>query len=364
MRKILPVELQAKVTTECWNYYKLAIIQTMPDYEKWLSSHLNLSVGINTDEVYFGAYGKPHNSDYFSDILDIREYNIYELSSETIIEWVKTQIDQDWYCSVFLGSRWENLHECFIYGYDCEALQFYTISLNEWGHFQENIVSFGWLQDGYRNLIRFYQSHPDLYLSKKSFNFLVSCLKPCDKYLTKDYAGDYIDKIVHEVYGTRTEMRYSRRNGAFTELPKTYYTGVTCMLRMKTILEALGTEAYGERLEQKDYVNRLRVSMYKLAEHQAMLSDAMLWYENAWQINDPELINARKTYEIHSAKMKKLCILFMKFLVARDKELLARISEKIGVLYREEKECLGVYEPKIEMWYFQHVLPRALEKAT
>ena len=53
--KTLPIELKPLVTSECWNYYKFAIMQTMPEFDVWLASHPQLYISQN-GIVYYGIY--------------------------------------------------------------------------------------------------------------------------------------------------------------------------------------------------------------------------------------------------------------------------------------------------------------------
>lgn len=274
--KILPIELNAAITTECWNYYKLVIIQTLPEYEKWLSSHLDLYTIIAQSDLFFGANGVPHKADYFSDFLEIEEQNIYEIPSSKVVSWVKERIDLNWYCTVFVGADWETMHEVFIYGYEDDGENFYSISLDERGHFQAQIITYEWVQSEYKKMLRFHQANPELYFAKNAYNYLASCLRPCYTYLSKNYASDYLKKIAHETYGTRTEQYFSRRDGSYTETPQIYYTGVTCMLSLKTAFEALNNRDEDAKNTPKKSWPLFRISLFKLLEHQTMLSNAML----------------------------------------------------------------------------------------
>ena len=42
MKKILKVEKNPLILSECWTYYKFSIIQTMPNFYPWLTNHIKV----------------------------------------------------------------------------------------------------------------------------------------------------------------------------------------------------------------------------------------------------------------------------------------------------------------------------------
>ena len=94
--KKLKVAQDALVTSECWTYYKLAVAQTSPKFNEWLATHLQVFTYSYGDTV-FGECGKMYPISYFSDILDIKEIDVFDVSQENIIDFIIEQIDNGFY---------------------------------------------------------------------------------------------------------------------------------------------------------------------------------------------------------------------------------------------------------------------------
>ena len=199
MKKILPVKIDAIITSECWTYWKMAIIQTLPDYMIWLSSHLDIFQ--NLDSVYFGKDLKVFSNEYYSDILDIEEIKIYSISYNKIIEFIKNCINSDFYYTVFilknLNNECNNLHilhdsnnifhEIFIYGYDDENKVFNSISISENNYFKPTTIAYDKLKNGYLTMQKYFYYNPSQYNFKRDFSYLISRSKVNYKYKTKEY---------------------------------------------------------------------------------------------------------------------------------------------------------------------------------
>ena len=137
MKRILPIQTNTYLRIECWTYYQMAIIQTLPDYMIWLSSHMDVfyyeAIG---EGLYFGNRTKPFSPEYYRDILDIEEINLYDVHPDAIIDRIIDELNREYYYIVFLRDDNNDSHEAFIYGYDLEQKLFFSIAINESGKFE------------------------------------------------------------------------------------------------------------------------------------------------------------------------------------------------------------------------------------
>ena len=139
--KILPVKVDTTLKIECWTYYKLAVIETMPNYMNWLSSHMNIYYAPMGSGIYFGNCPIPYSTDYYKDILNIEEIDLFEIKPQSIIEQIIRSIKNDYYYVLFLRTAQNEHHEAFIYGYDDNNKCFYSFSVQN-NVFTDSIISY------------------------------------------------------------------------------------------------------------------------------------------------------------------------------------------------------------------------------
>ena len=356
MKKTLPVEINAKLKIECWTYYKMAVIQTLPDYMRWLSSHMKVVGGVFGKAVYFGEQ-KPHPPGYFSDILTIEEIDLFSVSPGSIAKRIIREIDDGWYYVVFLRDGDNDSHEAFIYGYDDTEEVFYTISFNNELQFYANTISFAQLENGYRTDYEYYINNPQDYYSKFDFGYVMSRIKPTDKYIRKNYAIEYFDKLSYERYATRLDLNYIDQYDVFYST-KTYYTGILCLAYVRNKIQKM-IDSDDERTDEKLVI--LRKNIYKLYEHRSLIYDSMKWYENVWQVSDAELLSMAEQYGEACKSMNLICKMLLKYLYTGNIRILKALPEKLTEQCDMEASVLSKYVEGIRGWYMHHVLPKLLE---
>ncbi len=354
MEKILSVELNSKLKIECWTYYKLSIIQTLPNYMNWLSSHINIYAGEMGEGVYFGT-SKPHPPSYYSDILSIEEIDLYNTDVNEIVDKIKIEINNDCYYVLFLRNENGFSHEALIYGYSDKHSVFYTISMNENNQFSSHEISYTELINGYRNDYNYYIDNPEQYYHRHDFGYVMSRIKPIMTYANKNYAEEYFGKICFETYGTRTDICDCFEFNSFSKTCS-YYTGIACLIYIyEKILKIFNNDAVSE-----DDLIVIKKNMFKLYEHRQLNLDALIWYETQWNITDTVILNARQQYAEACVEMHTICMLFLKYTVTREDNLLKYITKKIINQYTVEKSILISYILKIREWFTSNVLKNRL----
>lgn len=357
-RKILPLQINAELKIECWTYYKMAIIQTLPRYMNWLSAHMNIFYGYIGENLYFGNGPIPHEPEYFSDILCIEEIDLFDISSDDIVRRIKSELDNDYYFVVFLRSN-DYIHEAFIYGYDDNEQSFMSIAFETGKGFHTVSLSYHDVKIQYKSNYEYYMNNCDQYYWKRNFGYVMSRIKPVYKYLKKNYAFEYFEKIYHEVYGKRIDLNDNSEIDEYLT-PHIYYTGVSCLNVIRNELLQLH-KMLANKEKSSLYQHQLRKKFFKLLEHRKLLVLSMRWYEQIWSITDDELCNIVIQYENCCVDMEKICFLFIKFEQTLDDSVLEHIKQMIEAQYEKEKQILGQYAILIRAWYCNVVLKKLLK---
>lgn len=104
MKKILNISNDTLVNSECWTYYKFAIMQNSKSFDVWLTNHMELYIEQNGNAV-FGYDGMMYPLSYYGDILNIREKHILDISAEQIVSFLIEQIDNGNYVVLDLNYK-------------------------------------------------------------------------------------------------------------------------------------------------------------------------------------------------------------------------------------------------------------------
>ena len=147
--KKLSIKIDSYVMTECWTFYKLAIIQIHPNYLEWLAGRMGLFFADNCN-CFFGDKCYRFSMEYFNDILRFEEINMCSFNSDNIIEIIKNELNKGNYiifdCNYTAFDddpdiNENGIHEALLYGYDDEKKVMFTTCLMN-GKFVESEFSY------------------------------------------------------------------------------------------------------------------------------------------------------------------------------------------------------------------------------
>lgn len=351
--KTLPIELKPLVTSECWNYYKFAIMQTMPEFDVWLASHPQLYINQNGSAVY-GESGYMHPLSYFSGLLEIVEKNIFSVPSQKIIEFIIGEIDKGNYIVTDVNykklrdknvnERWT--HEVFVYGYDTDEKTFdITYLFDGWKPIKVDFEAF---EEAYKEAFALYDNRERIY-NRRRFHFPITIITPKHGYTNANAYYDFINKLQRELEGNvYIRQPYATISGE--ENKNVYYTGLACMPYMVQKLEQeLNPPARGENI-----TGYLKPCL-KLSEYQHMLLYSMKWFIRELQIKD-EAAEALITGYGESCDMAyNDVLLFYKYNMKPDDEIIKRIIGNLRVIYTKEGEILEKLIPIFIEEYTSHL---------
>ena len=351
-KKELPLELNSDIKMECWTNYKMAIIKTLPNFMNWLSSHIDVYYDEIWGGIFFGEGTRPHDSEYYRDILDIEEVDLFTIAPDDIVDVIKYAINHNYYYVVYLRNQEGASHEILVYGYDDSVSSFLTLSNRQKKGFLPDKILYSQVEEEYKSDFTFYKEHSEMYYERRFFGYVMSKIKPVNKYQFKNYAADYFNKINREVYGTRIDVSdncciddFNRNYG--------YYTGTACLHVMKEKLLKLK-----ETSLDKDEMSVVKNDLFKLLEHKKLIAKSMVWQEKNWNISDERIIDERKKYEICCNVMEKISNMFLKFKETKNHKLIYNMINEIESLHHTEKNVLNNYITFAYEWYFAMIKDR------
>lgn len=358
MKKNLPICESPALTMECWTSYKLAIIQTLPNHMNWLASHLNIYWATMGEKLYFGTGPKPHNMEYYSDILTIQEMDLYSIKPSDIVKHIKSCINNDFYYVVFLRNENGQVHDNLLYGYDDSANAFDAFALSENGRFNRKTITYEELYNGYHNNYVYYEENTANYYERHDFGYVMYVMKPNSKYIEKNYAAEYFDKLYYEVYGTKTELHYSDNFNEFLT-PCYFYTGVTCLIKVAETLKELPNISHEETKRTEQFI--IKKNLFKLLEHRKLIYSSMKWHEHQWNISDANIIGLHDEYHTCCVGMEKICMLYLKYLFTKKDSILEKIQISIEAQYSKERKILCEYVTVVRNYFTSKVLPQRFQ---
>lgn len=58
---VLPIRIDASIQTECWSYYRAAIIEAYPALSEWFIQHYNHLFADKDFNLFYGENGSKYN---------------------------------------------------------------------------------------------------------------------------------------------------------------------------------------------------------------------------------------------------------------------------------------------------------------
>ncbi|MCI9414738.1 MAG: hypothetical protein HFJ79_06160 [Clostridiales bacterium] len=139
---VLPIRIDASIQTECWSYYRAAIIEAYPALSEWFIQHYNHLFADKDFNLFYGENGSKYNQfSCYEEVLHTEGFPHELIRSEDIISFIKAKIDENTYvlfeCDfrVLINREQSYTHEILIYGYDEDKQVFFTPILsnkNKW----------------------------------------------------------------------------------------------------------------------------------------------------------------------------------------------------------------------------------------
>ena len=129
----LPIHIDASIQTECWSFYRSAVIEAYPALSEWYTQHYNHLFADKDFNLFYGENGCKYNQlSYYEEVLHTEGFPHELIRSEDIIPFIKAKIDENTYvlfeCDfrVLINREQNYTHEILIYGYDDDKQVFFA----------------------------------------------------------------------------------------------------------------------------------------------------------------------------------------------------------------------------------------------
>lgn len=331
-RKILKIYERPLITSECFTYYKMAIIQTIPNYESWLINRFKMFIDGDGDAI-FGENGDIYSLASYSEILNIEEDNIFNIGKEKIVSYVISKINEEKYVMVdlnfaklYFDHDGFDIHETLIYGYDCDTCEFIMRGLNN--HiFKEWRVSFQKFEEAYEDVHKFFSSDKLQLLNRKRYFTGVTVLSPRYDYQSVNDDYELVYRLDSEVLGyTYKKCDPDGQNESVI------YTGVTCVKKLyDNLLEMINQENY-----DWNRISQCHKTCLKISERENVLLQAVAAFFEKYSINDENdvLGDFKQCYD----RMYQNVLLFYKYWEKPNIDIIKKIADKVEPVYHMEKK--------------------------
>ena len=348
--KKLSIMLNNGCQSECWTFYKMAIIETLDQADLWLCSHMNYYVTEN-HAGRFGDCGEQYGMEYFDSILDFNCIHISEVPPESLIDRIKREIDENKYVIVFfdygqLYQMEQYIHELMIYGYNERG--FICAVLNG-GRFVESIIEYNNVEQGYLQAYNFFMSNGWELLWRRAFFFGITSISPRKEYKNDNVLYDFVKKLRAELKGGKIEIE-TRDFVTAETTTKTCYCGTSALTFLASEFDSDNSSSWKDD-KGKRYMTLL--ALKTAFEHRKQLLRNMRFVQRYVHAESSELM--AETINLYSdaiTNVERVYLLFYKYCCTRDDEILSSISDLCSNQYNVERPLLQKFEDALWPYYY------------
>lgn len=364
--KKLPIVIDNYVKSECWTQLLLSIIQTSEHAPAWIASHIGI-IGLDDMSCWYGNLSKIFSYRDTLDILNFEEVNIWNVTPDSVIDFLHEEIDKENYIVLELKRKSNNkkgywIHEQLIFGYDDDKKVFYgSILNNKTGSFIEISITYDELVATYSDSYEHFKNpcNKDDFIFWSRSNFLVSRISLRSDYVPHGCEYDLMQSIVIEADGKEyTSIQYDSDKNIISD--RKMYTGVACLLAAEQYMDKLWNERHfvdkDTDIEYNDLFGRLSFKLakdfYKLYEHRIIILNSLRWFYTATEVKDYSSSLNMAEYEQCCKDMEKFYNIALKFNRSRDWKVLEKLINVFKQHHKREFEVLNKLVEEIkDIWY-------------
>ena len=367
IKKKLPIVIDNYVKSECWTNLLLSIIQTSEYASAWIASHLGI-IGVDDMKCWYGNLSKIFSYRDCLDILNFEEVNIWSVPTDSVVEFIRKEINKENYIVVELkheDSATEKgywIHEQLIFGYDDEKRELYgSVLNNQTGSFIEISITYDDFISTYRNSYEHFKDpgNKDDFIYWSRSNFLISRISLRKDYFPHGCEYDFLQNLIIEADGkVYTSTQYDSEKNVVSE--RKMYNGAACLLAGEQYMEVLWHDRHfvdkDTDIEYNDLFGRLSFKLakdiYKLYEHRKIILDSLHWFYTITGVTDPLDSPNYIEYEQCCKDMEIYYTVALKFNHLRDWEVLRSLKECFPSQYKKEHRVLNNLVREIkDIWY-------------
>ncbi|MDR2418297.1 MAG: hypothetical protein LBD79_04515 [Treponema sp.] len=345
--KQLPIELNPSITSECWTYDRLCIIETDPASPEWVASHYSVFMHWE-GQIHFGDGMNSYSMSYYDDILEHQCVPIEQYRSQELIRHFEQWIDEGYYVIVDMnlgdlikGYKNFKVHEILLYGYDEQRRVFYSPLQNEkTGQFESFELEYDVIPPAIESAIAYYREKPNERLWH-FYNFFY----PLTKLKIRQTYNDDNMFILKALKKLEVECNsYCHEIGIYKQTQELdckfiNYTGLGCLIGMKEILNGI-LEDNDQSSKGQDNVDKL----FKLYEHRCIMRSMLELLREKLGIDNEAYKSAFETYCSDIASMRECYLLMEKARISGKLNSLPGIIQRLDTIYENDYDSLRVID--------------------
>lgn len=365
----LPLKSDPIITSECWTYYKMSIIETHPNAKAWLASHMKLmSTTVPHAKSFYGENMHIHNMHYYGEILIIEEIDpLYLIHNSGFSEKLVAEIDSGNYVVIYcntptlddINSDEIFAHEILLYGYDTKRQVFYFLPSPTYGYDTERKVYyplqfpnkepdggqevlFSTLEIAYRRMMDNWNIDPSSMNSKREIEFTVARM-----HLRKDYNGcnavyDAIERIENEMDCTETVRKsYDEFGNLLTE--KMSVMGLANIVLLQEVVRDIIKNPVKNDVRGVPLSQNIMPMFRKFCEMRKLIYISIKYVISALDIDDLSAFVVADKYLECINNMEKMLYMGAKFRITGDTKILLRIDQELDSQREKELSCLSIF---------------------
>lgn len=332
--KELPISLKNSITTECWTYYRFAIIDAYEEFRTWKSQNFNKLYSDQNGNLFFGAYNQQYNPyRAYNDVLTTKGYFFHDICHTKIVDFIREKINYNVYTLLecdysYLILKDEGyIHEILIFGYDDEKKVFITTILynHKWIRYEVNYddVEEAYMLAGNRNKE---QITKELY--RQSYLYPITLLTPrLNNFFNYDICLLYFDicyirneVLYQNIIEQKTKSKMACSDGYLCCYKKLIYAG-------KCIIE--DSSKYHKK--EYDYSNNIK----KLLEYRKLFHQGINSIFEHYEIELPP----QSIHDIDEiiTQLNNCCSLSLKYQCDNQIKYLHDVIQRLENLYTNEE---------------------------
>lgn len=326
MKKQLPIQVDTGIKSECWTSFKLGIILNSRFAAEWISCHFDIYMEDN-GSVVFGNNFTIYPLNYFRDILDICEVDIWAEDFGCVVPHIIEQIDRENYVFVDCFMN-DYVHERLICGYNLESKILYSFFINENWKWEKIEIRFEIIEDEFKKAKMFLNENKHDRFMRRNWFYSFTAIKIKDYYRNDNAIFEMLKKIENEIHG----CKIIRNEDAFLQRDenRNVYTGMACLLGVIDVLESGSFVTY-----------KLTLALLKLYEHRKMIVKSMGWLLYEKKVISSQLEKLMKKYEEATLFFEQLYLISYKNDLKPQADFKSKIIANLHNQYYEEKEILN-----------------------
>lgn len=343
-KKILPFDCNVVYSMDCRISCRLGIIQTSQYAQAWLATHLDILMSENLD-LNFGSGIYVNQMNYYDDILDTREIDLWESSPDQIVDILIDEINKDHY--ILIDLYWHDqfpddindprTHSRTIIGYDINKRLFHTVALGN-KKYELKDIPFDLFKKLYEDAIKQYLYDVGSKTLRQMFYFTITSISIRENISTDNYIfSAIVNKLGHEEGGAVIEVVRPRADKTI-DSKTILYTGTYCILG---VIKALQDNIVNQNFEDNTrFLYTIIRTLFGLAEHRQIILGGMKWIVDQLHCDDKTIKETISLYEIVPQTMQSLSFMIQKYYQKRDINIIHKVIDKLEKQFVYEKEVL------------------------